>query len=214
MDLRPGPSQPAAPAASWGQRLIGRWWRRQTPARQDRFATLAPLVSVLLFLAAIVSAFWTLRNEEFEREAESVKRDAEIAQQQIRLHLIENQEQLVQLARQIVTKEIDADEAQRLARAFGSATPRGDAADLARRAAPQARQLCLAAGRRRHPSAGRSTKTGCSARRRAAARPSGRSSPRATCASRCTRGRSRTRWAPRCSRPMCRCSTAACSPAR
>ena len=123
MDLRTGPSQPAAPAASWGQRLIGRWWRRQTPARQDRFATLAPLVSVLLFLAAIVSAFWTLRNEEFEREAESVKRDAEIAQQQIRLHLIENHEQLVQLARQIVTKEIDADEAQRLARAFGSAHP-------------------------------------------------------------------------------------------
>ena len=123
MDLRSAPSQPAAPAASWGQRLIGRWWRRQTPARQDRFATLAPLVSVLLFLAAIVSAFWTLRNEEFEREAESVKRDAEIAQQQIRLHLIENHEQLVQLARQIVTKEIDAEEAQRLARAFGSAQP-------------------------------------------------------------------------------------------
>ena len=78
---------------------------------------------MLLFLAAIVSAFWTLRNEEFEREAESVKRDAEIAQQQIRLHLIENHEQLVQLARQIVTKEIDADEAQRLARAFGNARP-------------------------------------------------------------------------------------------
>jgi hypothetical protein len=81
------------------------------------------MVSVLLFLAAIVSAFWTLRNEEFEREAESVKRDAEIAQQQIRLRLIENQEQLVQLARQIVTREIDADEAQRLARTFGSERP-------------------------------------------------------------------------------------------
>ncbi|HSB24463.1 MAG TPA: PAS domain S-box protein [Burkholderiaceae bacterium] len=112
-----------ATRTSWGQRLIGRWWRRQTPARQDRFATLAPLVSVLLFLAAIVSAFWTLRNEEFEREAESVQRDAEVAQQQIRLHLIENQEQLVQLARQIVTKEIDTDEAQRLATAFGAARP-------------------------------------------------------------------------------------------
>ena len=59
----------------------------------------APLVSVLLFLAAIISAFWYLRNEEFEREPESVKRDAEIAQQQIRLRLIENQEQLVRMAR-------------------------------------------------------------------------------------------------------------------
>ena len=55
-----------------------------------------------------------MRNEEFEREAESVKRDAEIAQQQIRLRLIENQEQLVRMAREIVTREIDADEAQRL----------------------------------------------------------------------------------------------------
>ncbi|KAB2872346.1 MAG: PAS domain S-box protein [Burkholderiaceae bacterium] len=123
MDLRSAPRQPMTPATSWGQRLVGRWWRRQTPARQDRFATLAPLVSVLLFLAAIVSAFWTLRNEEIEREAESVKRDAEVAQQQIRLHLIENHEQLVQLARQIVTKEIDAEEAQRLANAFGAARP-------------------------------------------------------------------------------------------
>jgi hypothetical protein len=41
---------------------------RQSPARQDRFATLAPLLSVLLFLAAIISAFWYLRNEEIERE--------------------------------------------------------------------------------------------------------------------------------------------------
>ena len=92
------------------QRVVGGWWRRQTPARQDRFATVAPLVSVLLFLAAIISAFWYLRNEEFEREQESVKRDTEIAQQQIRLRLIENQEQLVRIAREIATRAIDADE--------------------------------------------------------------------------------------------------------
>jgi PAS domain S-box-containing protein len=84
-------------------RLFNRWWRRQPPALQDRFATLGPLVSVLLFLAAIISAFWYLRNEEFERETEGVKRDTEIVQQQIRLHLIDNQEQLVTLARQIVS---------------------------------------------------------------------------------------------------------------
>ena len=50
----------------------------QPAARQDRFVTLAPLVSVLLFLAAIISAFWYLRNEEVERETESLKRDTEI----------------------------------------------------------------------------------------------------------------------------------------
>ncbi len=57
----------------------------------------------MLFLAAIISAFWYLRNEEFEREQESVQRDTEIAQQQIRLRLIENQEQLFRIAREIVT---------------------------------------------------------------------------------------------------------------
>ncbi|MFO1219873.1 MAG: PAS domain S-box protein [Burkholderiaceae bacterium] len=123
MDPRAEAKTPTPAGPTLGQRLIGRWWRRQTPARQDRFATLGPLVSVLLFLAAIISAFWYLRNEETEREAEAVKRDAEIAQQQIRLHLIENQEQLVQLARQIVTREIDVEEVQRLANAFGSERP-------------------------------------------------------------------------------------------
>lgn len=95
------------PARTWAERLFGRWWRRQSPVHQDRWATLGPLVSVLLFLAAIILAFWYLRNEEFEREQESVKRDTEIAQTQIRLHLIENQEQLVRIAREIVTRAID-----------------------------------------------------------------------------------------------------------
>jgi PAS domain S-box-containing protein len=106
------PDAVAAPRVTrtWPQRLFGRWWRRQSPARQDRFATLGPLVSVLLFLAAIISAFWYLRNEEIEREQSSVKRDTEIAQQQIRLRLIENQEQLVRIAREIVTRTIDQDE--------------------------------------------------------------------------------------------------------
>ena len=80
----------------------------QSPARQDRLATLAPLASVLLFLAAIALAYWTLRHEELTREIESVRRDAEITQQQIGLRLSDNQEQLVRLAREFVTQEIDA----------------------------------------------------------------------------------------------------------
>jgi Tfp pilus assembly protein PilW len=62
---------------------------------------------VLLFLAAIISAFWYLRNEEIERETESVKRDTEITQQQINLRLIQNQEQLVRMARELVTRDVD-----------------------------------------------------------------------------------------------------------
>jgi PAS domain S-box-containing protein len=80
---------------------FGKWWRRQSPTRQDRYATLGPLVSVLLFLAAIIAAFWYLRGEEFERQAESVERDTEIAQQLIRLRLIESQEHLIRIAREI-----------------------------------------------------------------------------------------------------------------
>ena len=111
--LPPGPPStptlPSGPSLGLTQRrLIGRWWRRQSPARQDRLATFGPLASVLLFLAAIIAAFWYLRNEELEREVEAVTRDTEIAQQQIRLRLIENQEQLVRMAREFATRESDA----------------------------------------------------------------------------------------------------------
>ncbi|TWO67008.1 PAS domain S-box protein [Caenimonas sedimenti] len=86
------------------------WWRRQTPTRQDRFAMLAPLAAVMLFLAAIISAFWYLRLEEMDREQEAVKRDVEYAQQRVRLRLLERQEQLMRIARDISNKEVDADE--------------------------------------------------------------------------------------------------------
>ncbi|HMX11900.1 MAG TPA: PAS domain S-box protein [Burkholderiaceae bacterium] len=120
-----GTSGSSGPSGSSGLRLLrprlkrwfASWWRRQSPSRQDRVVTLAPLASVLLFLAAIVAAFWYLRNEEVERELESVKRDAELVQQQIRLRLIENQEQLVRLAREVGTHSIDRE--QFLAQAEG-----------------------------------------------------------------------------------------------
>jgi len=71
---------------------------------------LAPLAAVLLFLAAIVSAFWYLRAEELGREQESVKRDVEYAQQRVRLRLLERQEQLMRIARDASNREIDAPE--------------------------------------------------------------------------------------------------------
>ena len=110
MHLQAPDSTLLPPAKSPPRRLFWAWWRRQSPARQDRFATLGPLISVMLFLAAIIAAFWYLRNEEFERVQESVKRDTEIVQQQIRLRLIENQEQLVRMAREVVTPAIDPED--------------------------------------------------------------------------------------------------------
>lgn len=82
MTPHPPDSSLDPPPKAHPRRLFWAWWKRQSPAHQDRFATFAPLLSVLLFLAAIITAFWYLRNEEFEREQESVKRDTEIAQQQ------------------------------------------------------------------------------------------------------------------------------------
>ena len=86
------------------------WWHRQSPTRQDRFATLAPLAAVLLFLAAIASAFGYLRSEELEREQEAVRRDVEYAQQRLRLRLLERQEQVMRLARDISNQEINKEQ--------------------------------------------------------------------------------------------------------
>ncbi|MFZ9298109.1 MAG: PAS domain S-box protein [Hylemonella sp.] len=80
---------------------LRQWWRRQAPARQDRYATLAPLLAVLLFLAAIVAAFGYLRLEEMEREQEAVRHDLEYTQQRMRLSLIERREELARLAKEI-----------------------------------------------------------------------------------------------------------------
>ncbi|WP_396430252.1 PAS domain S-box protein [Limnohabitans sp.] len=86
------------------------WWHRQSPNKQDRFANLAPVVAVVLFLAAIASAFWYLRVEEVEREQEAIKRDVEYAQQRLRLRLLERQEQVMRLARDVSNREIRSEQ--------------------------------------------------------------------------------------------------------
>jgi molybdopterin-biosynthesis enzyme MoeA-like protein len=83
------------------------WWRKQSPNRQDRYASIAPLITVLLFLAAIIASFSYLRLEEIDREQETIKRDVEYAQQRLRLRLLERQEQLMRVARDVSSKEID-----------------------------------------------------------------------------------------------------------
>ncbi len=97
---------PALQSPSRRQRLLRHWWRSQPAHHQDRVATLAPLLSVLLFLAAMVLAFWYLRNEEIDRASETVKHDTELAQQQIRLRLIDNQEQLARLAGELAARPV------------------------------------------------------------------------------------------------------------
>ena len=81
------------------------WWQRLVRG-QDRLIHLAPLAAVLLFLAAIATAFWYLRLEEVHREQEAVKRDVEYSQQRLRLRLLERQEQFMRLARDISDRDM------------------------------------------------------------------------------------------------------------
>lgn len=78
------------------------WWRA------DWLSHLVPLATVLLFLAAMASAFWYLRVEEMHREREVIKRDLEYGQQHLRLHLLARQEQLMRLAQDIGNREANA----------------------------------------------------------------------------------------------------------
>lgn len=84
---------------------------------------LAPLAAVLLFLAAIVAAFGYLRLEEIDREQEAVKRDVEYTQQRLRLRLLERQEQLMRIAREVSSHELDRDEFQNRAGAIVNQYP-------------------------------------------------------------------------------------------
>ena len=95
------PFQGADPTRWW--RL---WWRSLSPTRQDRLAAFAPLVSVALFMAAIVAAFWYLRAEEVDRDQQALKRDVEYAQQRMRLRLLERQEQVMRIARDLAYGDI------------------------------------------------------------------------------------------------------------
>ncbi len=101
---------PAAESGVATTERVRRWWWRLAPQRQDRLAVLAPLAAVLLFLAAIVASFGYLRLEEIDREQEAVKRDVEYTQQRLRLRLLERQEQLMRIARDISNGDLDVDE--------------------------------------------------------------------------------------------------------
>ena len=111
---------------SSARRLAGRWWRRQSPARQDRLVATAPLVSVLMFLATIAVAFWWLRHDETEREIAPVRRDTEITQQQISRHLQNTEAQLLRLAREMATRPPAPEEFAQRAATFLHTNPEMD----------------------------------------------------------------------------------------
>jgi PAS domain S-box-containing protein len=75
------------------------WWRKQSPVRQDRYAMIAPIVTVLLFLSVVFISIAYLRFEEADREQELIKRDMDFSQTQLRERLQERKEQIFQIAR-------------------------------------------------------------------------------------------------------------------
>jgi hypothetical protein len=164
---------------------MARWWRRQTPVQQDRIATLGPLLSVLLFLAAMVAAFWYLRWEERQREAESVWRDAEVAQQQLRLRLADNEQAMSRMARDLATRSLGAEAL--LDQASDLLLERGEVAHVAWVGADRETRAVLS-DRPFHPEANpeaRRRRRPCR-RRAAATRASRRSRSSRRCACRCT----------------------------
>jgi PAS domain S-box-containing protein len=106
----PNLKQLAKPLAMTPVGSAKRWWQKLTPHRQDRVAMLVPLGAVLLFFFAIVAALTYLRVEEMDREQEAVRRDVEYTQQRLRLRLLERQEQLMRVAREVSNRELDYDD--------------------------------------------------------------------------------------------------------
>lgn len=82
------------------------WWRSQSPSKQDTFALIAPLTAVVFFFIAVAAAFSYLRYEEILREEETVRRDVEYVQERLRVRLLERQEQIMRLSRDLASQDI------------------------------------------------------------------------------------------------------------
>jgi len=99
------------------------WWRQQSPSNQDRFALLAPIAAVAVFLVTILLSVSYLRLEEMDREQESVQRDLEFANQKMRLHLLEQQEQIFRMARDLGSEKLSVVDFSNVAVDFSSQYP-------------------------------------------------------------------------------------------
>ena len=86
--------------------ICRKWGATQTPSRQDRFAFLAPLMAVLVFMVAITSVFWYLKYVEIDREHEIWRRDVDEAQTRGRLRLLAKQEELLRFSKDLSVHRI------------------------------------------------------------------------------------------------------------
>ncbi len=76
--------------------------------------------------------FWYLRAEEVDRDQQALKRDVEYAQQRMRLRLLERQEQVMRIARDLAYGDIGTAEFVNRAEALITPVPRAAGSDLGR----------------------------------------------------------------------------------
>ena len=99
------------------------WWRQQSPVRQDRYAMIAPVATVMLFLAVVFLTIGYLRVEEADREREGIKRDVDYTQSQLRERLQDRKEQVLQIAKSIGRGLVDQAEFLGQSETLVSTTP-------------------------------------------------------------------------------------------
>jgi PAS domain S-box-containing protein len=99
------------------------WWRRQSPVRQDRYAMIAPVATVVLFLLVVFLTIGYLRLEEADRERDSIKRDLDYSQAQMRERLQERKEQILHITKNIGAGKVDTAEFLNQSEMLVSSTP-------------------------------------------------------------------------------------------
>ncbi len=77
------------------------WWRNLPAHRQDRVASFGPLIAVLLFVMAVITAIAYLRTQENNSSLQALQRDGEDARQHLNMRLDERQNLLQRMARQL-----------------------------------------------------------------------------------------------------------------
>ena len=83
------------------------WWHSLPEHRQDRLASLSPLLSVLLFALAVTAAMGYLRMQEMTAVRQALQQDGEYAQQFLSARLSRQRESLQQAAQQLPLAEAD-----------------------------------------------------------------------------------------------------------
>jgi PAS domain S-box-containing protein len=116
-------NKPSTPVATATLSQWRTWWRKQSPVRQDRYAMIAPIVTVMLFLTVVFISIGYLRLEEANRERDSMKRDRDYSHVQLRERLQDRKEQVIQVAKNIGRGLVDTPEFLNQSETLVNSTP-------------------------------------------------------------------------------------------